>query len=119
MDDKDSWNGTGLIRSAERGHAAVVGRLLRAGVDRDHVNRIGYQAIHEAVWLGKQTPAYLDTVRALAAAAASGDADSVALALRIGAPVHSRDASGRTALELAIASGHEEAARLLRIMGAA
>lgn len=55
VDDKDSWNGTGLIRAAERGHFLVVGELLRAGIDRDHVNRIGYQAIHEAIWLGRTT----------------------------------------------------------------
>ncbi len=67
VDDKDSWNGTGLIRAAERGHAAVVGELLRAGIDRDHVNRIGYQAIHEAVWLGADTRSYATTVRVLAA----------------------------------------------------
>lgn len=67
VDDKDSWNGTGLIRAAERGHALVVGELLRAGIDRDHVNRIGYQAIHEAVWLGEDTPEYATTVRVLAA----------------------------------------------------
>lgn len=67
IDDVDSWNGTGLIRAAERGHSLVVGRLLTAGIDRDHVNRIGYQAIHEAIWLGADTTAYLDTVRALVA----------------------------------------------------
>ena len=67
IDDKDSWNGTGLIRAAERGHALVVGRLLQAGIDRDHVNRIGYQAIHEAVWLGADTSRYHDTIRALIA----------------------------------------------------
>ena len=67
VDDKDSWNGTGLIRAAERGHALVVGRLLQAGIDRDHVNRIGYQAIHEAVWFGEDTAAYVDTIRVLAA----------------------------------------------------
>ena len=67
VDDKDSWNGTGLIRAAERGHALVVGELLRAGIDRDHVNRIGYQAIHEAVWLGRDTTAYVDTLRVLVA----------------------------------------------------
>ena len=67
LDDKDSWNGTGLIRAAERGHANVVGELLRAGIDRDHVNRIGYQAIHEAVWLGADSPSYATTVRVLAA----------------------------------------------------
>ena len=68
VDDKDSWNGTGLIRAAERGHALVVGQLLQAGIDRDHVNRIGYQAIHEAVWLGRDTAAYVNTVRVLVAA---------------------------------------------------
>lgn len=67
VNDKDSWNGTGLIRAAERGHGLVVGELLRAGVDRDHVNRIGYQAIHEAVWLGEDTVSYATTVRVLAA----------------------------------------------------
>lgn len=67
VDDKDSWNGTGLIRAAERGHALVVGRLLGAGIDRDHVNRIGYQAIHEAIWLGQDTRRYRDTIRVLIA----------------------------------------------------
>jgi ankyrin repeat protein len=67
IDDKDSWNGTGLIRAAERGHALVVGELLRAGIDRNHVNRIGYQALHEAVWLGQDTASYATTVRVLAA----------------------------------------------------
>ncbi len=67
VDDKDSWNGTGLIRAAERGHALVVGRLLQAGIDRDHVNRIGYQAIHEAIWLGQDSRRYHDTIRALVA----------------------------------------------------
>ncbi len=77
VDDKDSWNGTGLIRAAERGHALVVGRLLQAGIDRDHVNRIGYQAIHEAVWLGENTSTYVDTIRALVAGGAVLDRPSV------------------------------------------
>lgn len=76
VDDLDSWNGTGLIRAAERGHHLVVGRLLQAGVDRDHVNRIGYQAIHETVWLGEDTTAYLDTVRVLVAGGAELDRTS-------------------------------------------
>lgn len=76
VDDLDSWNGTGLIRAAERGHHLVVGRLLQAGIDRDHVNRIGYQAIHETVWLGEDTTAYLDTVRVLVAGGAELDRTS-------------------------------------------
>ncbi|MFD1056662.1 ankyrin repeat domain-containing protein [Terrabacter terrigena] len=67
VDDKDSWNGTGLIRAAERGHGLVVGELLQARIDRNHVNRIGYQAIHEAVWLGRDTTTYVDTLRILVA----------------------------------------------------
>jgi ankyrin repeat protein len=67
VDAKDSWNGTGLIRAAERGHHLVVGRLVRAGIDRDHVNRIGYQAIHEAVWFGADEADELATVRVLVA----------------------------------------------------
>ncbi|WP_245613939.1 ankyrin repeat domain-containing protein [Knoellia sinensis] len=67
VNDKDSWNGTGLIRAAERGHGLVVGELLQADIDKDHVNRIGYQAVHEAVWLGEDTTAYEDTMRILVA----------------------------------------------------
>ena len=168
VDDKDSWNGTGLIRAAERGHALVVGELLRAGIDRNHVNRIGYQAIHEAVWLGRDTTTYVDTLRvlvaggveltrpsrgegltplqmarergfdrltgvlvkattarpvgdaaaALLAAAARGDADAVAPALRAGADLEGRDARERTALLLAVTGDHVDAARVLVAMGA-
>ena len=64
---KDSWNGTGLIRAAERGHDLVVGRLLRAGIDHDHVNRIGYQAVHEAVWFGADAAYELATLQVLVA----------------------------------------------------
>lgn len=65
--DLDSWVGTGLIRAAERGHWEIVGELIQAGVPLDHVNRIGYQAIHEAVWLGRDDPSYHATVRVLVA----------------------------------------------------
>ena len=66
----DSYSGTGLIRAADRGHAAVCGRLARAGVDLDHVNRLGWTALHEAVILGDGSDRYVDTVRVLVAAGA-------------------------------------------------
>jgi hypothetical protein len=167
VNDKDSWNGTGLIRAAERGHYGLVGELLRAGIDRDHVNRIGYQAIHEAVWLGEDTAAYATTLRVLAAggvqldrpsrdqgltplqmartrgysglekvltrvtacrrpgdaeamlvrAAAAGDADTAACALRAGADVDARDRGRRTALRLAAARDHVDVVDLLVSLG--
>lgn len=102
INDKDSWNGTGLIRAAERGHALVVGELLRAGIDRDHVNRIGYQAIHEAVWLGEDTATYATTVRVLAAG---------------GARLASRSPSaGLTPVEMARERGFDGLERILRSM---
>ncbi|WP_418060998.1 ankyrin repeat domain-containing protein [Pimelobacter simplex] len=171
VNDKDSWNGTGLIRAAERGHGLVVGELLRAGIDRDHVNRIGYQAIHEAIWLGEDTASYATTVRVLAAggvaldevspsagltplqmarergydglerilenvttadlpagqeaanaallrAARAGDADGVAVALRAGADIETRDGNERTALLLASTYDRVAVAEVLVAMGA-
>ena len=70
MASKDSFNGTGLIRAGERGHTGVVGRLIRAGVEVDHVNRLGWTALHEAIILGKGTATYDDTVRVLVAGGA-------------------------------------------------
>lgn len=66
----DSFQGTGLIRSAERGHANVVGRLIQAGTDVDHVNRLGWTALHEAIILGSGAERYMDTVRILVAGGA-------------------------------------------------
>jgi len=169
VDDLDSWRGTALIRAAERGHALVVGELLRAGIARDHVNRIGYQAIHEAIWLGRETNDYATTVRVLYAggaqfdrpsvregltplrmarqrghhnverivrtmlhesvneaeanavllkAAADGDADTVAAALRAGANIEARDSHRRTPLLLAVTNDHVAVADVLVAMGA-
>ena len=164
----DSYNGTGLIRSAERGHAQVVGRLIRAGVDVDHINRLGWTALHESIILGDGSQRYVDTVRVLVAggadaelasvsdgampldhaavrdqsrivqtltvildagpfenpdvallnAAASGDADDVAVALRFGADVETRDPQRRTPLLLASSADHLDVARLLVALGA-
>jgi uncharacterized protein len=49
---KDCYNGTGLIRAADRGHALVIGTLLRAGIEVDHINNLGWTALHEAIILG-------------------------------------------------------------------
>lgn len=95
----DSWNGTGLIRAAERGHALVVGELVRAGIALDHVNRIGYQAIHEAVWLGDGGERHTTTVRVLVAAGAEVDLVS--------------PSAGLTPLQMARSRGHAAMERTL------
>jgi ankyrin repeat protein len=96
----DSFNGTGLIRAADRGHADVAGRLVQAGVEVDHVNNLGWTALHEAIILGDGSPRYVDTVRVLVAAGAD-----VRLASR-------RD--GVSPLDHAGSRGHDEIATLLR-----
>lgn len=67
---KDSFNGTGLIRAAERGYPAIVARLLAAGVEVDHVNELGWTALHEAIILGRGGPEHTEVVRLLVGAGA-------------------------------------------------
>lgn len=164
----DRFDGTGLIRAAERGHADVVGRLLQTDIDVDHINNLGWTALHEAVILGQYTQRYVDTVRLLIAggadatlpsqrdgvtplqlarnknyyevattieaatrrpdiddpnaalleAAASGDADRAALAIREGAELDTPDSSDRTPLRRANTNGHDDVARLLVALSA-
>lgn len=99
VDAKDGWNGTGLIRAAERGHHLVVGRLLRAGIDEDHVNRIGYQAVHEAVWFGADAASELATVQVLVAGGVELDRPS--------------GSEGLTPLEMARERGYRTLERVL------
>jgi len=103
VDARDSFDGTGLIRAAERGHARIVERLLRAGVDRDHVNRLGYTALHEAVVFGEGNPADQATVAALVTG---------------GVDVDIPDGSGVTALAHAERRGQREVSSILRAAGA-
>ncbi len=76
VDSLDSYNGTGLIRSAERGHASIVGRLIRAGIALDHINGLSWTALHEAIIFGDGDDRYLATIRVLAAGGADLDLPS-------------------------------------------
>ncbi len=67
---KDSYNGTGLIRAAERGYATIVGRLLETPIEVDHVNRLGWTALLEAIILGEGGAEHTEVVRKLVAAGA-------------------------------------------------
>ena len=99
----DSFDGTGLIRAAERGHPRVVSRLLEAGTPVDHVNRLGWTALLEAVVLGDGGPAHVETVRLL---------------LDGGADLDLPDRDGVTALAHARERGQRQVAALLEAAGA-
>jgi uncharacterized protein len=70
VDSKDSFNGTGLIRAADRGHADIAGRLVQAKIKINHINNLGWTALHEAIILGDGSSRYVDTVLVLVAAGA-------------------------------------------------
>ena len=67
---KDRYDGTGLIRAADRGPVRIIPSLLRAGVDVDHVNRLGWTALLEAIVLGDGGRRHTGVVRLLVAAGA-------------------------------------------------
>lgn len=94
----DSWNGTGLIRAAERGHYRIVDVLLGTDIEVDHINRIGYTAMHEAVLFGDGDPAHQRTIASL---------------VRAGADRTIADGKGRTALESARAAGFDDVVAIL------
>lgn len=95
----DSFDGTALIRAAERGHWDIVGRLLQTDIAVDHVNNLGWVALHEAIILGQETPEYVATVRTLIAGEADLEIES--------------ERDGVTPIEHARAKGQAEATQSL------
>ncbi|MFC7220326.1 ankyrin repeat domain-containing protein [Streptomyces polyrhachis] len=94
------FGGVSLIPASERGHVDYVRAVLReTDIDVDHVNRLGWTALLEAVILGDGGRAHLEIVELLITAGANP-----ALA----------DGEGVTALEHAERRGFEDIAGLLR-----
>ena len=94
------YGGTSLIPAGERGHVGYVREVLRStDIKVDHVNRLGWTALLEAVILG------------------DGGADHqkvVALLLEAGADPELADKDGVTPLQHAERRGYGEIAKLLR-----
>lgn len=78
------FGGTALIPASERGHVETVRTLIKAGVDVDHINRLGWTALIEAVILSDGGPAHVEIVKLLKDA---------------GADLSIKDNDGVTALE--------------------
>ena len=96
---KDSYNGTGLIRAADRGFLRIVRRLLETDIEVDHVNRLGWTALLEAVILGGGDAAHTEVVRMLVEEGGADDAIA--------------DNGGKTALDHARDNGYTEMVRIL------
>jgi ankyrin repeat protein len=78
----DSDNGTGLIRASDRGHVEIGKELLKTDIRVNHVNRIGWTALHEAILLGGGDGRHTEIVRLLVDAGADvnlPDKDGVTL----------------------------------------
>lgn len=102
VEARDGYDGTGLIRAAERGYVQIVRRLLESDVDVDHVNRLGWTALLEAVLLGDGGAAHTEVVRLLVEA---------------GADAGIADRDGRTPLDHARAKGYREIVTILEAAG--
>lgn len=93
------YNGTALIPACERGHLAVVQILAQTkGFPIDHVNRLGWTALMEAVILGDGSKKYVDIVQIL---------------LDANCNVSIADHQGISPLQHASAKGYLEIAKIL------
>ncbi|MFF3090457.1 ankyrin repeat domain-containing protein [Streptomyces nojiriensis] len=97
---RNRFGGISLIPAAERGHTAYVRAVLDAtDIDVDHVNRLGWTALLEAVILGDGGPRHEEVVAALLAA---------------GADPLLPDHEGVTPYEHAVRRGFDGMARILK-----
>ena len=97
------FGGTALIPAAHHGHPEAVRILLATAIDKDHVNRLGWTALLEAVILGDGGPTHTAIVRLLVEA---------------GANVNLADREGVTPLTHARRRGFREMMRILQASGA-
>jgi ankyrin repeat protein len=93
------YGGVALIPASERGHVEIVRYLLNeTDIDVDHVNRLGWTALLEAILLSDGGPRHQEVV---------------ALLIENGADVDRADADGVRPLVHARARGQHEIVRLL------
>jgi hypothetical protein len=97
------YGGTALIPACHYGHVDTVRVLLSTAIDVNHVNRLGWTALLEAILLGDGGAAHTEIVRLLLAHKADANL---------------ADAQGVTPLAHAVQRGQRDIAQLLRAAGA-
>jgi uncharacterized protein len=97
------YGGTALIPAAHHGHTEAVRILLATAIDKDHVNRLGWTALLEAVILSDGGPVHTEIVRLLVEA---------------GANMNIADREGVTPLQHAKRRGYAAMVRILEARGA-
>jgi len=95
---ENRYGGLSPIPAGERGHVDYIRRVVRTGVDLDHVNDLGWTALLEAVVLGDGSRRYEQIVTLLVEA---------------GVDTRIADRNGVTALEHARAAGYDRIVRVL------
>lgn len=99
FDIYNRYNGTALIPACERGYVAAVRLLANTeGFPIDHINRLGWTALLEAVLLGNGGPDHQQCVQILKDA---------------GADINIADKDGVTPLQHARQKGYKEIVRIL------
>ncbi|MEV6286427.1 ankyrin repeat domain-containing protein [Kribbella sp. NPDC051770] len=96
---RNRYGGVSVIPASERGHVEYVRRVVRTGINVNHVNDLGWTALLEAVILGKGSEAWQEIVKILLAA---------------GADPAIADRDGVTALQHAEKRGYDKIAAILR-----
>ena len=94
----DSYNGTGLIRAADRGHVEIIKELLKTDIRVNHINKLGWTALLEAIILGDGGRRHTEVVRLL---------------VNAGADVNLSDKDGITPLEHAKKKGFTDIIKIL------
>ncbi|RLK23352.1 hypothetical protein DER29_1212 [Micromonospora sp. M71_S20] len=92
------YGGISVIPASERGHVDYVRRVVRTGIDVNHVNNLGWTALLECVILGDGSRPYQEIAEILVAA---------------GARVQQPDRDGVDALEQARRRGYAEIVAIL------
>ena len=103
LKDTNRYGGTALIPAAHHGHVDAVKVLLGTAIDKDHVNKLGWTALLEAVILGGGSKAHIEIVRLLVGAKVD---------------VNIADRDGVTPLAHARRRGYAATVRILEARGA-